>query len=83
MLVWAIWDEEAGFNAVAIGFGVFLLSLVADGLRRGVIDAQYPFDRTEHPGLFGFFVVFYSVAALCMFGVVFLLGAVLDKGLVA
>ena len=73
MLVWVAFGDDAGFDAMIIGFGVFLSSLVVDGLRRGVIDAQYPFDRAEHPGFFGFFVVFYSVAALWMFGIVLFL----------
>lgn len=55
-------------DALAIGFGLFLIALVWDGLRRGVIDAKMPYDREEHPGFFGFFVVFYTVAALFMFG---------------
>ena len=72
-IAWVVGSEEAGMDAFGFGFGLFLAALAWDGLRRGVIDAKMPYDREEHPGFYGFFVVFYALAALFMFATVLFL----------
>ncbi len=53
-----------------LGFALFLSALVADGLRRGVIDANMPLDREEYPGTFAFLIMFYAACALVIIGLV-------------
>ena len=64
--VWLFGSEQAGLRALAFALGAFLLAVIADGFRRGQIDAGVAFGREENSAAFGLFVVLYSMVAVAM-----------------